>query len=112
MDRIKTAGARAEVDEEGYLVNFEDWNEQVACALAEREGISTTCPLTEERMAILRFIRNKRWSLQAVPEAVPERPFLHRKQHLKALSLPDKRHLILQIHRWEMVHYILGAPEA
>ena len=51
------AGNRVEVDEEGYLVRFEDWNERVACLLAEREGIADSCPLTEERMAILKFMR-------------------------------------------------------
>ncbi len=57
MGTIEIAGIRVEVDEEGYLIHFGDWNEQVACALAEREGIHTSCPLTEERMAILRFMR-------------------------------------------------------
>lgn len=41
------------MDEEGYLVNIGDWNDKVACALAEHEGIEE---LTEERMAIIRFM--------------------------------------------------------
>ena len=28
---------KIEVDEEGYLKNFEDWDDTVACGLAERE---------------------------------------------------------------------------
>ncbi|NWF53353.1 MAG: TusE/DsrC/DsvC family sulfur relay protein [Syntrophaceae bacterium] len=52
------AGTRVEVDGEGYLVRFEDWNEKIACGLAEREGIADSCPLTPERMAILRFMRD------------------------------------------------------
>jgi TusE/DsrC/DsvC family sulfur relay protein len=51
------SGLEIEVDEEGYLVRFEDWNEKIACALAEREGLLSQRPLTEERMAILRFMR-------------------------------------------------------
>jgi tRNA 2-thiouridine synthesizing protein E len=51
------SGRRVEVDEEGYLVRFEDWNEEVACALAEREGVQKQCPLTEERLNILKFMR-------------------------------------------------------
>ncbi len=47
-----------QVDEEGYLLNPEDWDEKVACALAEREGISDQCPLTEGRMDVLRFLRD------------------------------------------------------
>ncbi len=58
MPVIEYAGIRVEVDEEGYLVRFEDWNERVACGLAEREGIAGSCPLTEERMAILKFMRD------------------------------------------------------
>jgi tRNA 2-thiouridine synthesizing protein E len=57
MPKLEYAGIRVEVDEEGYLVNFDDWNEKVACALAEREGILDRCPLTEERMIILKFLR-------------------------------------------------------
>jgi tRNA 2-thiouridine synthesizing protein E len=57
MAFLEHAGIRVEVDEEGYLVRFEDWNEKIACALADKEGIGNTCPLTEERMAILRFMR-------------------------------------------------------
>ena len=58
MPNIECAGLKIEIDEEGYLVRFEDWNEKVACALAEREGISDQCPLTEERMNILKFMRD------------------------------------------------------
>ena len=57
MPTLEYAGIRVDVDEEGYLVNFDDWNEKVACALAEREGILDRCPLTGERMIILKFLR-------------------------------------------------------
>jgi len=58
MRMLEYAGIRVAVDEEGYLVHFEDWDEKVACALAEREGILDRCPLTAERMSILRFLRD------------------------------------------------------
>jgi tRNA 2-thiouridine synthesizing protein E len=58
MAFLEHAGIRVEVDEEGYLVRFKDWNEKIACLLADKEGIANTCPLTEERMAILRFMRD------------------------------------------------------
>ncbi len=61
------AGNKIELDEEGYLLHFEDWSETVACGLAEREGISTSCPLTEERMAILRFMRDYFKKFDAFP---------------------------------------------
>ena len=61
------AGNKIEVDEEGYMIRFEDWNEKVACGLAEREGIATSCPLTEKRMAILRFLRDYFKKFDAFP---------------------------------------------
>ncbi len=57
MPVIEYEGMKIKVDDEGYLEKFEDWNEKVACALAEKEGISKTCPLTKEKMDILKFMR-------------------------------------------------------
>lgn len=67
MPKIQMGEISVEVDEEGYLVNPEDWNEKVACALAEREGIADRCPLTEERMAILKFMRGYYKHFQSFP---------------------------------------------
>jgi len=58
MAFIEYAGKRVEIDDEGYLARFEDWDERVACALAEREGLLNQCPLTEERLNILKFMRD------------------------------------------------------
>lgn len=58
MPIIENKGLKIELDDEDYLVNFEDWNEDVACALAEREGVGKECPLTKERMEILKFMRD------------------------------------------------------
>lgn len=55
MPFIEVSGKRVEIDEEGYLKNFDDWSEAVACAIAEREGVEE---LTKERMEIIRFIRD------------------------------------------------------
>ncbi len=54
MPVLEYGKTKVNVDDEGYLVNFDDWNEDVARALAEKEGIEE---LTEEKMEILRFIR-------------------------------------------------------
>ena len=43
------------LDDEGYLMNFDDWDEHVACMLAEREGVEE---LKKERLEMLRFIRD------------------------------------------------------
>jgi len=54
MPTIEYGDLKINVDEEGFLLNFNDWNEKVACALAEREGIEE---LTQDKLEILRFIR-------------------------------------------------------
>lgn len=54
MPTIEYSEGKVNLDDEGYLVNFNDWNEQVACTLAEREGVEE---LTKEKLDILKFIR-------------------------------------------------------
>ncbi len=51
---VEYKGKKIAVDEGGYLVNFDDWNESVAAALAEREGIGK---LTADKLEALKFIR-------------------------------------------------------
>ncbi len=55
MPFIETSGKRIEVDDEGFLVKTGDWNENVACTIAEREGIEE---LTPQRIDIIRFLRD------------------------------------------------------
>ncbi len=45
---------RITVDDDGFLVNLEDWSETVARVLAAREGIGD---LPEDRLDILKFMR-------------------------------------------------------
>ncbi len=54
MAVLKIQGKEVEVDGEGFLVNRDDWDENVACVLAEKEGIEE---LTPQRMDIIRFLR-------------------------------------------------------
>lgn len=54
MPTIEHRGQKIHIDDEGYLLNFDDWSEDIACALAEREGIEE---LTKEKLDILKFIR-------------------------------------------------------
>jgi tRNA 2-thiouridine synthesizing protein E len=58
MSFIEIEGKNIELDSEGYLVNSGDWNEKVACVLADKEGVSKTCPLTDDKMEMLKFIRD------------------------------------------------------
>ncbi len=56
VDHIKQEKSyrAAAVDADGYLVSFDDWDESIAADLAAAEGI---CPLTEDKIEILKFIR-------------------------------------------------------
>jgi len=55
MPILEYAGGKILLDDEGYLENPDDWNEKVACAFAEKEGIEE---LTKDRMEIIRFLRD------------------------------------------------------
>jgi TusE/DsrC/DsvC family sulfur relay protein len=45
---------RITVDDDGFLVNLEDWSETIARVLAAQEGIEV---LSEDKLDILRFMR-------------------------------------------------------
>lgn len=55
----------APTGDEGYLVDPSDWNESVAEALAQREGIV----LTELHWSVLRFMREFLDEHQLIPDA-------------------------------------------
>ncbi len=56
MPFIEINGKKIEVNEEGFLVNPEDWNEEIAVFLAKKEeGLES---LTEEHWKVINYIRN------------------------------------------------------
>jgi TusE/DsrC/DsvC family sulfur relay protein len=67
MPTIDYEGMKINVDDGGYLVNWEDWNEKVACALAEREGVAKEHVLDKEKMDILRYMRDYYKKYNAFP---------------------------------------------
>jgi TusE/DsrC/DsvC family sulfur relay protein len=67
MPIIEVEGKEIELDNEGYLINSEAWNEKVACVLAEREGVIKKCPLTKEKIEILKFMREYYKKFEAFP---------------------------------------------
>jgi len=54
-----------ERDEEGFLLDAGDWNSELVDLLAAETGL----PLTEERRAIIHYIRDYYETNQSVPEA-------------------------------------------
>lgn len=54
MTTTEIAGKQVEVNEEGFLMNFDDWNEDVARVLAANIGIE----LTDEHWKVIHFLRS------------------------------------------------------
>ena len=55
MAILEYSDKKINVDDEGYLENPDDWNEKVACILAEKEGVEE---LTKDRMEVIKFLRD------------------------------------------------------
>ena len=55
MAQKEFAGQMVEVDEEGYFTNPQQWNKEIAVAVAKEEGIE----LTEKHFAVLEYLRNR-----------------------------------------------------
>jgi len=53
-----------DIDEEGFLLDSEDWDEEKARVLAKREGIED---LDDEKLAIVRFLRDYYRKFEAFP---------------------------------------------
>lgn len=65
MPSIEYAGKTLELNEEGFLVQPNEWNEDLALALArQEEGLEA---LSEEHWSVLRFIRGHYEEKQAAP---------------------------------------------
>lgn len=64
MAQLTYPGGSVEIDDNGFLVNLDDWNEGVAKAVAAREGIDK---LDEEMMEVIRFMRSYYMKFKAFP---------------------------------------------
>jgi TusE/DsrC/DsvC family sulfur relay protein len=58
MPTIEYNDITINVDDEGYLLNAEEWNEKVACGLTQTVEDVDECDLTDERIEILKFMRD------------------------------------------------------
>ena len=67
MATLNSENVTLALDQEGYLADEASWTANIACALAEREGVSRECPLDKEKMDILKFIRDYHHKFEAFP---------------------------------------------
>ena len=64
MTDMKLEDKKIVVDVEGFLTNFDDWDEEVARGLAEREGVAE---LSSGKLEIVRFMREYYKKFHAFP---------------------------------------------
>ncbi|MEA4903039.1 TusE/DsrC/DsvC family sulfur relay protein [Desulfitobacterium sp.] len=55
MEEIVVDGISYELDKDGFLDETSDWNENIAIALAKKEGVGE---LTEEHWKVIRYLRS------------------------------------------------------
>ena len=53
MPTATIAGHEVQINEEGFLTEFDDWNEEIAAELAKNIGIE----MTDEHWAVVRWLR-------------------------------------------------------
>ena len=114
MTELECAGKKVSIDNDGFLANPDDWNEDVAQALAEREGIGA---LDDHQMEVIKFMREYYRKFKAFPilnyvcknvnlprKCVRER-FVDPTKAWKIAGLPEASHL-----KFESVdgkHYVM-----
>ena len=54
MATLDVAGTTLELDDDGFLVNMDDWSKEVAVELAKADGIE----LTDRHWEVIEFVRN------------------------------------------------------
>jgi TusE/DsrC/DsvC family sulfur relay protein len=64
MGEITVAGKKIALDEDGFLINQDDWNHEVAREIAKQVDIA---PLDDEQLEIIEFMRNYYKKFNAFP---------------------------------------------
>lgn len=64
MEIIEYGNKKIELDDDGYLAHFDDWDEKMACGLAEHEGVEE---LSKERLEVIKFMRDYYSRFHAFP---------------------------------------------
>jgi TusE/DsrC/DsvC family sulfur relay protein len=64
MSDIKVAGKNVKLDDEGFLINQDDWNHDVARGIAKKAGIDK---LDDDQLEIIEFLREYYKKFNAFP---------------------------------------------
>ena len=64
MTELECAGKKVQIDADGFLIDTEAWDEDVARALAEREGVED---FTDDKIEIVKFMRAYYQKFNAFP---------------------------------------------
>lgn len=64
MGVFEYGGLKIKLDDEGYLENFDEWDEKTACGLAFHEGIDE---LSKERIEVIKFMRDYYQKFKSFP---------------------------------------------
>ncbi len=64
MTELQYSGGKIALDDEGFLVDSEEWSEEVAKALAKKEEVAE---LTDDQMEIVKFMREYYKKFHAFP---------------------------------------------
>ncbi|MFH1405183.1 MAG: TusE/DsrC/DsvC family sulfur relay protein [Patescibacteria group bacterium] len=65
MSFIKVGDREIEVDKDGFLVNSDDWDEDVACAIAATQGINE---LSDKQWHSVRYLRDYYMKYGVLPQ--------------------------------------------
>jgi len=107
MTQITYAGGKAEIDPDGFLINPEEWNEELAKALAVREGVGE---LSREMLEVVVFMRNYYKKFNAFPILSYVCKNLHQPRQCVSEEFvnPEKAWKIAGLPRMEGVHFVSG----
>ena len=110
MPILKQADITINLDNDGFLLNIEDWNEMAANALAEREGLGT---LTKDQLDVLKFMREyyKKYNFFPIlryvcknvhqPKDCVNEEFMNPVQAWKIAGLPNPGDEVNMFKSWE-----------
>jgi tRNA 2-thiouridine synthesizing protein E len=105
MAVLEQGGKSIRVDENGYLLDQNDWNEEIAVALASREGIDS---LSAEQLDIIRFMREYFIKYRVFPILDNVCRIAHQPKHCVTEQFinPEKAWKIAGLPKQEGVHFV------